>query len=431
MSLCRDFICFIGIFTVGLSGLGNDNILSKSKINWPCERITDGNGFYWFAYYDKLQTDPTERYVLAMRVNFEGRPPTQDDIVDIGYIDLHDSCKFNKVGESRSWGWQQGCQLQFVPQTESTILWNDRQDGKFVTHIYDIKTKALRTIDRAVYAVSPDGKWAVSTDFRRLNDTRPGYGYAGIPDPNKDILAPSDSGIWKVDLSTGESKLIISIAQIAALPNKYDKYAMDGAKHWFNHLLISPDGSRVEFLHRWRYEDKEKNSQFKEVGGFGTRMMTSDPDGKNLRILDPFNYTSHFIWKGSYGILAWSRIPDKGYGFFLFEDAENGKIEQVGKGVMTNNGHNTYMPQSYDLVLNDTYPLGKERRQMLYIYNTKTGKQTLIAELFSPKEYKSSFRCDLHPRASAKGSYIFVDSTHEGLGRQIYMFKVPDIKTLY
>ena len=30
---------------------------------------------------------------------------------------------------------------------------------------------------------SPDGRWAVTPDFRRLHDTRPGYGYAGLADP--------------------------------------------------------------------------------------------------------------------------------------------------------------------------------------------------------------------------------------------------------
>ncbi len=31
-------------------------------------------------------------------------------------------------------------------------------------------------------------------------------------------------------------------------------------------------------------------------GGFGTRMFTADADDGNLRIITPYNYTSHFIW---------------------------------------------------------------------------------------------------------------------------------------
>lgn len=67
--------------------------------------------------------------------------------------------------------------------------------------------------------MGPDGSWAVSTDFRRSNDTRPGYGYVGIPNPNSDVLAPEDVGIWKVDLATGERDLLISVPQAAEIPN--------------------------------------------------------------------------------------------------------------------------------------------------------------------------------------------------------------------
>lgn len=408
------------------SAFGAD-ILSKSEFNYPYKRITDGNGYYWFAYYDKLETDPSERYVLTMRVDFEGRAPTSEDIIEVGYIDLEDNCKYVKIGTSCAWGWQQGCQLQFVPNTESLVLWNDRENGKFITRFYDIKTKQSRTISNAVYALAPDGKWAISIDYGRLNDTRPGYGYAGVADPYKDELAPEKSGIWKVDLTTGQAKLIISLAQIAAIENKFDPYGMKGAKHWFNHLLVSPDGSRIEFLHRWRYPDAERTAQYKNVGGFGTRMMTADSDGKNIRVLDPYNYTSHFIWKGNYGILAWTRIPEQGFGFFLFEDKENGKIEHIGKGVMTDNGHNTYLPQNQDIVLNDTYPNGKNSQQLLYLYDVSKNKQYIIAKMHAPKKYKGSWRCDAHPRTSAKGKYIFIDGTFEGKGRQIYMFETASI----
>ena len=52
-------------------------------------------------------------------------------------------------------------------------------------------------------------------DFRRLNDVRPGYGYAGLPDPHRDELAPKDAGIWRVDLATGKDELILSLADVA------------------------------------------------------------------------------------------------------------------------------------------------------------------------------------------------------------------------
>ncbi|MDR1524287.1 MAG: hypothetical protein LBS79_03380, partial [Tannerella sp.] len=343
-----------------------------SKVYVPVKRITARPGYHWFAYYDKLQVDPSNRYVLGMQTGFEHRAPAPDDVIEIGMVDLNDNCKWIKLGESRAWGWQQGCQLQFIPGSANEILWNDKEDGRFVCHIMNIETRAKRTLPWPVYALSPDGKWAVTTDYRRVNDTRPGYGYTGIPDPNKDILAPANSGIWKISLETGEASLIISLAQAAAIPNPHDEQFAE-AKHWFNHLLVNPDGSRFIFLHRWRYPDAERNAPYKNVGGFGTRMFTASADGTDLRVIDPYNYTSHFIWRDPSHILAWTRIPGKGNGFFLFEDSPVEHIEQTGKDAMPLNGHCTYLPGN-EWILNDTYP-SAGRLQSVYLYHVPSGKR--------------------------------------------------------
>ena len=48
----------------------------------PVRAITSGPKFHWFAYYDKLQFDPTGRYVLSMEVDFEHRSPRADDVIN-------------------------------------------------------------------------------------------------------------------------------------------------------------------------------------------------------------------------------------------------------------------------------------------------------------------------------------------------------------
>src|SRR5690606_19598610 len=111
----------------------------------------------------------------------------------------------------------QGCMLQWLPGSDSTILWNDRVEDRFVCHLMDVPTREVRTLPHPVYSVAPDGKTAVTPDFRRIADVRPGYGYAGLPDPHADELGPEDTGIFRIDLQTGEAELIISLADIAAL----------------------------------------------------------------------------------------------------------------------------------------------------------------------------------------------------------------------
>ena len=71
---------------------------------FPIRAITKGPKFHWFGYYDKLQFDPTNRYVLGMEVGFEHRSPEPDDEIRIGMIDLEDNDRWIDLGSSVSWG---------------------------------------------------------------------------------------------------------------------------------------------------------------------------------------------------------------------------------------------------------------------------------------------------------------------------------------
>lgn len=381
----------------------------------PIRTITHGPKFHWFAYYDKLQFDPSVRYVLSNEVDFEHRSPKPDDVIKVGMVDLKDNDRWIELGESRAWCWQQGCMLQWRPSSDTEVLWNDREGDHFVCHILDVKTREKRTIPHPIYAVSPCGKWAIAPDFRRVNDMRPGYGYAGLPDPNKDKLAPEDSGLFRIDLETGEQTLLLSLADIAKIP--FEKYDLTGAKHYFNHLLVSPDGSRFEFLHRWRMEG---------LRSFGTRMLTAAADGSDVRVIDPSGYTSHFIWRDPDHILAWSRADSDGDAFYLYEDRQGGKVEVVGKDVMPDNGHCTYLPGN-EWILNDTYPQGKERNQNPYLYHVATGRRIPLGHFPQPKEYRGEWRCDTHPRFSPDGKLVCIDSPHTGEGRQLHLIDISGI----
>jgi hypothetical protein len=302
--------------------------------------------------------------------------------------------------------------LQWLPGSKTEVIYNDRENDHYISHILDVKTRKTRKLPAPVYAVSPDATWAIHPEFGRLHDTRPGYGYAGVPDKNRDVPAPKDAGIWRLDLKSGKHDLLIPFSRVAAIPNEVDD--MTGAKHWFNHLLVSPDGKRFVFLHRWiKPGDKT----------FATRMVTSNPDGTDLYVLDPYGQTSHFIWRDPSHILAWARHPSDGDKFYLYEDNTK-KVEVIGRGVMTVNGHCTYLPDKR-WILNDTYP-DKERLQHPYLFNTETGKRTPLGHFLMPKEYGGEFRCDNHPRFSPDGRKVTIDSPHEG-GRQIYLIDISSI----
>ena len=404
-------------FQENISGLEN------SVIHVPARVITKGPNYHWFGYYDKLQFDPTNRFVLCMEVDFEGRSPKPEDEIKIGMIDLQNDDKWIELGTSKAWGWQQGCMLQFVPGSDSLVIWNDRKDKQFVSHLFNIYTKKQKILPFAIYALSPDGIHAVTTDFNRIQDTRPGYGYAGIEDPNKDDLAPDNAGIYVCNLQTREKRLIITYRQMVAMPALPDNDAntdRSTQKNWFNHLLFNTDGSRFIFLHRWKAKSK------RDVGGFATLMYTSDLNGENINLVDPSNYTSHFIWKNKNQIAAWTVQPSNGPGFYVFTDGQPEKTTVLNQEKMPVNGHNTYLPNNKNWILNDSYP-DENRFQHVYLYNTETDEKIQVGDFYAPNEYRGEWRCDTHPRTGNDGKLVCIDCPVENGGRQLILMDISKI----
>jgi hypothetical protein len=392
---------------VGASTFGHAQCVGGTP-QTPVRAITRGPKFHWFGYYDKLQFDPTGRYVLGMQVDFEHRSPRADDVIRVGMVDLRDGDRWIELGDTRAWCWQQGCMLQWLPGSATKILWNDREGERFVCRTLDVKTNERGVLPSPVYAVAPDGRGAVTTDFRRLIDVRPGYGYAGLPDPFAAEAAPRDSGVWRVDIDFGRVELILSIADVSRFGRRSNE--MQGAKHWFNHLLFNPDGSRFAFLHRWRPSTERR-------GGFHTRMLTARADGSGLHVLDPSGHTSHFIWRDPGHVLAWTKPEGSPAGFYLLKDRTN-DVEPIGKGVMVENGHCTFLPGA-EWILNDTYP-DRERLQHVYLFHVRSGRRVPLGSFLSRKEYAGEWRCDTHPRFSPDGKRVTIDSPHLG-GRQMHL----------
>ena len=377
-----------------------DALFAEDQKLPPVRAITRGPKFHWFSYYDKFQFDPTDRYALGMEVDFEHRSPKPDDVIKIGMVDLEDDDRWIELGESRAWCWQQGCMLQWRPGSDTEILWNDRDDDRFVCRVLDVETRQMRTLPAPIHHVSPNGKSALVTDVGRVGEMRPGYGYVGIADQNRDVMAPEDSGLWLMDLDTGESRLAISIAQVAKIP--YRGQSPDD-KHYFNHIQWSPDGKRFLFLNRGR--------------GVSTRMFTAGADGSDLRLVN-LN-SSHYTWRDSNTILVWVGS------YLLVPDDDSLSSTVLWRAP---NGHQSYIPgTNLEWIVTDTYPMGTPRQQHLYLYHVPTKRIVPIGHFDSPPEYGGEWRCDTHPRVSRDGTKVVFDSPCGGNGRQMYLIDIDSV----
>lgn len=422
---------FVGRASVGRAARGHGAIGPMLNALPEVRTITGGPQHHWFGYYDKQQFDLSNTKVLTNEVAFEHRTPHSDDKIAVGYVDTANRDRWVELGHSTAWGWQQGCMLQWRPATaaEATvrgqeIVWNDRSQDQYVCRVKNIKTGKERVFPRPIYTLSANGRYALSADFARIQRMRPGYGYVGLRSDCYEDKAPEDAGIWRMDMETGDSKLVFSLADAAAIDHQGQSLRQKW--NYFNHVLISPDSERFIVLHRWR-DSIGTGSNAEPTGRFHTRMFTVNADGSERYILDPDGHTSHFIWRDSNQVCAWTKPKDRPSAFYVFTDRTR-EIQRVGEGVMEVNGHNTYVPETdWEWILNDTYPDRKTRNQTPYLYHVPSHRRVDLGHFHLPPKYSGEWRCDTHPRCSNDGRTVSIDSPHTGSGRQIHLIDIGDI----
>lgn len=373
--------------------------------------IMSGPHHHWFGYYDKCPWDATGRYLLSLEVDFIDRPPTATDSIAIHRVDLEDGDRLMPVATTTAWNWQMGTILQWLNSApERLVIYNSRDEGRYVSVVQDVFTGEKKVLPRPVYAVSRDARFAMTLNFERVADTRPGYGYNGIPDPRKDHPHPPDEGIYHLNLETGENELVISLDQIVKIE---PEASFQEGKHWFNHLLVNQDSSRFIFLHRWT----------KPQGSWYTRLFTAKPDGTDIRLVNREEMTSHFDYRSPREILAWANQFDVGQHYYIFNDA-TGERQIVGEDVFQTDGHCSCSPDG-QWILTDTYP-DKEHFRTLILYNVERNERIDVGRFYSPPEVTGELRCDLHPRWNRDGTQVCFDSAHEGV-RQMYIMDVKEI----
>jgi hypothetical protein len=384
-------------------------IYSEDACFKEAKAITFGPDYHWFGYYDKFQTDPTDRFVLSMKIGFDDRSPRADDELVVGMVDTEDNNKWHGLGKSISWCWQQGCMLQWRPYSDDEVIWNHRIRDKFVSCILDISTGEKKIVDYPVFHVNPDGKSALVMDMPRLQFLRPGYGYPGIPDKNADVLVPDDSYISVLDVDSGQIDNIISVARIAAID--YPDRNLDDDIHYFNGPTWSPDGQRFLFVNRWR----SKTGRFPD---FRTRMFSAAADGSDVRLVTDKPWISHCTWRDNQHITMWRED-----GYKIFKDDGSGAETDL---LNATNGHVLYLPGN-KYMMADTYH-DREGYQNLFFFEVATGRIISVGRFFTPEKYRGGERrCDLHARIHRSGKRLCVDSTHGNNGRQLYLIDIEDL----
>ena len=388
--------------------------------------VTRGPHEHLLANYFGINAwSPDSRYLLALETDIvsglpDGRPCT------VGLVDLEDGNRFIPVMETRAWNFQEAAMAHWLPHEPDTFVVNDLRGGRFVALVRNWRTGAERVIPHPVSAVSQDGTWALSINYARLYLARPDYGYAGDgQDPRRGVAFPEDDGLWRVDMRTGEARLIVSCA---SLRDKVPDVPPSGMAY-VCHTVVSKDMKRVFFLLRSVSRSMEGVKTFQGVN-WKTTAFTCNADGSGIRRCFPDGWgASHFNWKPALSerdartmAVTCDWRGEGGWAHVEFTVGEEDKVRRIGDDSTAFDGHCIYSPDG-QFVCGDGYwdEAGFRHWKIIRLADNAVRD---IGDFFVPQPYRETYsRCDLHPRWRSDGRALAFNSVHEG-SRQIYLMGV-------
>ena len=196
---------------------------------------------YFFGYFGVSPWSPDGNRYLFHRW-LQGRPT-----IDICVHHRGESVP-RVLGTSRTWNFQQGSMTQWLPQAggAAAIVFNDCRERRLCCRILTADGHE-RSFDWPIQAVHPHGTQALSLNYLRLGRVQPEYGYDVVADNFSAELPVDQDGLWRVDLQSGASGLLVSLQDLEEHAPRAD---MGEAEHQVNHAVYSPGGKRIVFMHR-------------------------------------------------------------------------------------------------------------------------------------------------------------------------------------
>lgn len=369
-----------------------------------------GPKHHFFGYYGINPWDQSLRYHLALETDFHEHRPEAEEYANVGLIDAQ-THEFMPYAKTSAFNLQQGSMMHWInTKFGEEFTYNSWDNDALISRAINQKTGDARTIKGAIAAVSPTQPVAIGLNFARMAHCRAVVGYANDIDPATLHDTPEDDGLSLIDLETGESRLILSIADVIKASNCKE---VQGKRAWFNHVLFNTDGSRLLFFCRVNRD------------GLFTSLWTVNSDGSDLECQIPFRkWISHFAWGDPEHILISCNLFGNG-GFLEFADRKR-NFAPFGEGILPRDGHACFSPDGQWLVCDYRTSRNSERMAGLILYNVNDGSKIDLGEFRANEQFQGDIRCDLHPRWSHDGKTISFDSIH-GNGRQIYLIDTSNL----
>ncbi len=366
---------------------------SVPKIQLPNNRITikSDEANIFFGFYDHTPFCTRNERVLFNKTRIDIAPVSSEDTLDLCYYDLTTG-ETTTFAKTRTWNWQQGCRLHWHPAEEDVVIYNTLLNDEYGSICHNVRTgEIVREYQQPIYDTDPNGQYALSINFSRLERLQYDYGYVNIPDETRGEPTPTNDGIYRLDLDTGETKLLISyekLADFVGVPDDVHNFVMN--------LMISPSGEWVSVLHRYHNEGDRK-----------TDLLAISTDSGEIKQLQNEGEASHPFWRTDTELLStvnfWGN--ERRTEFFLY-DVESGQRRELKHPELSVDSHPHISPVDPTQFVGDTYPDYCGNRH-LYTFDIETNHYESIGKVYGP--VFNDTKRDLHPRWDRAGEYICVD----------------------
>ena len=131
----------------------------------------------------------------------------------------------------------------------------------------------------------------------------PGYHYPYDDDSFKETKYPVDTGLFLLDLKTGEKKLLVNLSDLAK------NFCEDDPSlyyHYVTHTEFSKDGRYISFLYRRMIDGGDINRRI-------TKILVYDRLLEKIIELPTQVSGSHYVWNGLNQIVASCIIDNKSW----------------------------------------------------------------------------------------------------------------------
>ena len=355
----------------------------------------------WFGFHDKSPFSPDCEMILFLGADFDHRMPQVDETVSIYIRALNSNNSREKISESLAWNWHQGCMLQWI--NNDRIGYNTYKNDKPAFFIIDKKGSITDEIPYHINSVCQN-KIGIGYDFEWVNQLMPGYGYVKRT-PESDVSLKPSNGLYGYDLAQQKISWHHTIEEIIQIVGISPDSA---ARYFVTHVQPNESQSKVLFLLRSVRNNLQKRTSY---------LCIANIDGTQIEKFDIGNMCSHMGWIGDDRIAAYCSNKDDYDGLFILNTETLSTEKLIPRQDVSFDTHPSYSKVNHMLICDSYADLYGQNH--LFTIDLRNGDKRIIAKLkcdknFVTTDFNTHIQCDLHPRWSADGKRVSIDTSFTG-----------------